>query len=177
MLHQVHGREVVVVRRPGEHDGATADAAVTVTAACALAVRTADCGPVVLYGDGVIGVAHAGWRGLVAGVLDAVVAAMRTLGAADVRAELGACIRPECYEFGSDDLDGVASRLGDEVRSTTRTGAPALDLGAAVERSLDRLGVELLDHGLCTGCEPDRFFSHRARREPQRTAAFAWLEP
>ncbi|HKY14173.1 MAG TPA: polyphenol oxidase family protein, partial [Microthrixaceae bacterium] len=73
-LRQVHGAEVVVVGAPGDHAGAEADAAVTGVPGAALAVQTADCAPVLLWGDGptgpVIGAAHAGWRGLYEGVLE-----------------------------------------------------------------------------------------------------------
>src|SRR5205085_527297 len=80
--------------------------------------------------------AHAGWVGLLAGVRGRTVEHMRALGATDVRAVLGPCIRVECYEFGPDDLDRVAARLGDGVRSTTASGTPALDLAAGVRASL-----------------------------------------
>ena len=76
-LRQVHGAEVVVVDRPGHRAGATADAAVTGATGAVLCVQTADCVPVVLVGDGVVGVAHAGWRGLVAGVIGSTVDARR----------------------------------------------------------------------------------------------------
>src|SRR5947209_17415238 len=76
-LRQVHGAEVVRVNRAGENAGRSADAAVTDSPRCAIAVLAADCPPVVLAGDGVVAVAHAGWRGLLAGVLPATVLAMR----------------------------------------------------------------------------------------------------
>ena len=80
-LRQVHGAEVVRVAGPGDAAGATADAAVTAAPGCALAVLTADCAPVALASaEGVIGVAHAGWRGVAAGVLEATVAEMRDAG-------------------------------------------------------------------------------------------------
>ena len=122
-LRQVHGDRVVVVDEPGGGAGRSADAAVTDRSGCALAVLTADCAPVALLGsNGVVGVAHAGWRGLVAGVLERAVEVMRAAGAGDVHALLGPCIRPGCYEFGADDLAQVARRLGDGVRGTTSTG-------------------------------------------------------
>src|SRR5207245_1905111 len=105
---------------PGGGAGQRADAAVTDRPGCALAILTADCAPVALIAsDGVVGVAHAGWRGLVGGVLERTVQVMRAGGASDVRALLGPCIRPGCYEFGADDLAQVARRLGDGVRATT----------------------------------------------------------
>jgi YfiH family protein len=167
---------VVTVTSPGEHAGDPADAAVTAIPGAVLAVHTADCAPVFLVADGVVGVAHAGWRGLASGVLPATAAAMRELGAQDIRAVVGPLIRAECYEFGADDLDRVASVLGDEVRGLTAHGAPALDLRAGVERALRDAEVhEVLHEGDCTACGVD-LFSHRARGDVGRQAAVVWLE-
>ncbi len=176
-LRQVHGASVVRVAGPGHQAGAVADAAVTAGAGCALAVLTADCAPVALASaEGVIGMAHAGWRGLVAGVLEATVSEMRALGATEIEAVIGPCIRPGCYEFGIDDLDVVAGRMGAAVRATTTAGRPALDLPAAVRAALAAAGVgpaAVADVGVCTACSADHF-SWRARREPQRQAAVIW---
>jgi YfiH family protein len=176
-LRQVHGAEVVHVDRPGDKAGWRADAAVTAHAGCALAVLTADCAPVALASpEGVTGVAHAGWRGVMAGVVEATVAEMRALGATDVSAVIGPCIHPGCYEFGPDALDDVAARLGDGVRATTAAGSPALDLPAAVRVALANAAVDVervTDVGICTACS-DNHFSWRARREQQRQAAVVW---
>jgi len=174
-LRQVHGDRVVVVTEPGGGAGERADAAVTDRPGCALAVLTADCAPVALVGSGgVVGVAHAGWRGLVGGVLERTVDVMRAGGASDVRAILGPCIRPECYEFGVEDLARVARRLGDGVRTTTTSGAPALDVPAAVRAALSQVGVDdVHDVGVCTACSPVHF-SHRARHELGRQALVVW---
>lgn len=173
-LHQVHGARVVVVTEPGEHAGAEADAAVTATPGCTLAVQVADCAPVALVSDAVVGVAHAGWRGIAAGVLPATVAAMRALGAGPIRATIGPCIRPGCYEFGEDDLEAVAALLGDAVRGRTSDGRPALDVPAAVRASLAAAGVDDVDDaGTCTACSADHW-SFRARRDAARQAVVAW---
>ena len=174
-LRQVHGDRVVVVTEPGGGAGQRADAAVTDRPGCALAVLTADCAPVALVGsDGVVGVAHAGWRGLVGGVLERTVGVMRAGGTRDVGAVLGPCIHPECYEFGSEDLAQVAKRLGDGVRAATTSGAPALDVPAAVRAALAQVGVtDVHDVGVCTACSPDHF-SHRARHELGRQALVVW---
>ena len=176
-LRQVHGDRVVRVHAPGGASGVRADAAVTDQPGCALAVFSADCAPVALASpEGVIGVAHAGWRGVVAGVLEATVREMRDLGATQVDAVLGPCIRPGCYGFGPAELDQVAARLGDAVRSTTTTGDPALDLPEAVRAALGNAGVtpeHIRDVGVCTACSPDHF-SWRARREQQRQAMVVW---
>jgi polyphenol oxidase len=174
-LRQVHGAGVVRVERPGHRAGSPADAAVTDQAGCALAVLTADCAPVALASaEGVIGVAHAGWRGAAAGVIEATVAAMRALGATEIDAVVGPRIGPECYEFGATELDDIASRLGDSVRAKTAQGTPALDLPAAVRAALTRAGVQhVTDIGTCTACSPAHF-SWRARQDQQRQAAVVW---
>lgn len=175
-LRQVHGAEVMTVTAPGEGAGRAADAAVTTTAGAVLVVQTADCAPVLFSGNGGLGVAHAGWRGIVDGVLEATVAALIDLGATPDRAVLGPCIRAGCYEFGPTDLDVVADRYGPAVRAETSGGAPALDVAAAVRVALDRQGIELDDHGVCTACS-SQHWSHRARQDAERQALVAWLEP
>jgi polyphenol oxidase len=174
-LHQVHGPDVVVVGAPGEAAGAEADAAVTAVPGCPIAVRTADCAPLVLWGPGTLGVVHAGWRGLLGGVVGAAADVMTRRGGAPVGAQLGPCIRAGCYEFGGHDLDAVAERFGSSVRATTGWGTPALDLAAAVRAACTEVGVDDVDDaGSCTACEP-RWYSHRARADVARQATVAWL--
>jgi copper oxidase (laccase) domain-containing protein len=159
---------VVTVTKPGEHADAQADAAVTRAPLAKIAVRTADCVPLVLIGQEAVGVVHAGWRGLASGVIQAAVAAM-----GDVRtAHVGPHIRAGCYEFGEDDLGHVAAALGDDVRGTTTWGAPALDLAAGVRSALG--GIPVVDTGACTACT-DLYFSWRARKETARFATIAWI--
>jgi len=174
-LRQVHGADVVHVQGPGDGAGTRADAAVTADAGCALAVLTADCAPVALASpEGVVGVAHAGWMGLLAGVVERAVERMRALGATDVAAVIGPCIRPECYEFGTEHLDRVVARLGDGVLATSVSGAPALDVPAAVRSALATAGVDDVDDvGRCTACDPG-WFSWRARQETARQAVVVW---
>ena len=178
VLRQVHGAAVVTVQKAGDHAGAEADAAVTRARRAPLAILTADCAPIAFASpEGVIGVAHAGWRGLLAGVVENTVAAMRELDATDVHAAVGPCIRPECYEFGPSELDDVASRLGESVRATASSGRPALDLPAAVWSAFRRAGVgRSLAVGGCTACEADQWFSHRARGQVERHALVAWVD-
>lgn len=175
-LTQVHGATVVEVDRPGAGAGTAADAAFTTVPGAALAVITADCAPVVLTSETVVGAVHAGWRGLVAGVLPATVRAMRGRGAGPITAWLGPCIRSRCYEFGAQDLSRAAAELGDAVRGTTAWGTEAFDVTAAVVSALEGVGVsDLVDTGVCTACSPVHY-SHRARAETGRQAAFVWLE-
>jgi YfiH family protein len=176
-LSQVHGASVVAVRAPGHGAGAEGDALVSAHPGAALAVFTADCAPVVLASpEGVIGVAHAGWRGLVKGVVERAVDDMRALGAVHIEAALGPCIHAECYEFSPDDLDLAAAQLGDGVRSHTRAGAPSLDMQAGVVAALRVAGVPLVyDANVCTACAAGDYFSHRARAETERQATLVWL--
>jgi YfiH family protein len=176
-LRQVHGDTVLVVDGPGSGAGAVADASATTNGTAALAVLTADCAPIALAApEGVVAVVHAGWRGLVAGVIDAAARTVRDLGGSRIEAALGPCIHPGCYEFGAGDLDAVAAACGPAVRSRTTEGRPALDLPTAVRTMLTRAGVELAyDAGTCTACAGDRYFSHRARQDRGRQGVVAWL--
>lgn len=182
-LRQVHGADVVVVDDGNRASacGTEADALVTATRGVALAVHTADCSPVV-FSDvegSIIGVAHAGWRGLHAGVIEATVAAMRALGADGIFGVLGPCIRSECYEFGAADLDALVAAYGPSLRSETTAGTPALDMIAGVEHAARGCGIDLFvsSDGTCTSCDADRWFSHRARGETGRMATVVWIEP
>jgi polyphenol oxidase len=170
-LTQVHGADVHVVERPGAVQGRPGDALVSVVPGVVLAVFTADCAPVALGSpEGVFGVAHAGWRGIETGVIEATIGVMRDLGATRIEAALGPCIRPECYEFGADDLDRLRAVLGPAVVGRTAEGHPALDVPAAVRMCLERAGVALTtDHGACTACSAD-FYSYRARGDRARQA-------
>ena len=175
-LTQVHGATVVSVDGAGDRAGAEADAAVTSTPGAPLAVQTADCAPVLLVGDGVIGAAHAGWRGLVAGVLEATVAAMRARSGGDVRAVIGPHISASLYEFGAGDLGALVRRYGPSVSGVTATGSPALDVAAAVGIALRRTGVtDVRSVGGCTGSST-RWYSHRVRGDRSRQASVVWLE-
>jgi hypothetical protein len=175
-LRQVHGATVVVVDGPGTGRGQEADAAVTTCAGAALAVLTADCPPVALSSpDGVVGIVHAGWRGLMAGVVEAAVSAMRALGAGEVSAALGPCIHPHAYRFSANDLAAVVSRFGAAVAARDDAGQPALDLPAAVGIALRRAGAVLVaDAGTCTHCSPDHW-SWRARADQGRQATVVWM--
>lgn len=179
-LDQVHGATVAVVERPGAASGTPADAAVTDLPGTALSIRVADCVPVALLGDSAIAVAHAGWRGLAAGVLEASLDALAELdgegSAEEVIAVVGPHIGPCCYEFGEDDLAHLVATFGSGVAAETRDGRPALDLAAAVGVSLGRRGVSATFDGACTSCD-DRHWSFRATGTACRQAMLAWMEP
>jgi len=175
LLRQVHGARVVVVDGPGGADGEAADAAVSHVGGAALAVLTADCAPVALSSpEGVFGVAHAGWRGLRAGVIEATVQAMRRLGATRVEAVLGPCIHPCCYAFGAGELVQLESRLGASVKAVDREGRPALDVPAAVRSALHLAGASLVGQsGVCTSCLGG-YWSWRRSATSHRQAMVAW---
>src|SRR5690606_15998658 len=96
-LRQCHGADVVVVEAPGDQAGARADGAVTAAVGAALVIRAADCAPIALLADEAVGIAHAGWRGLLAGVVERTVEALRGLGATRIEARIGPCISPAAY--------------------------------------------------------------------------------
>ncbi|HKM61421.1 MAG TPA: peptidoglycan editing factor PgeF [Acidisphaera sp.] len=171
-LMQVHGARVVRVREawePGQ--GPQADAAVSDRPGDALAIVTADCAPV-LFADaeaGVIGAAHAGWRGAVAGVLDAAVAAMTALGARPERitAAIGPCIAQDSYEVGPDLRDSL---LGHDPRDAGfftpghRADRWQFDLPGYCAARLAQTGVgRVVATGIDTMVDETRFFSHRRR--------------
>lgn len=171
---QVHGAEVVTVTAPwGLGQGARADAMVTAVPGLALGVITADCTPVLLEDRrvGVVGAVHAGWRGALAGVLEATVAAMMALGArpADIVAAVGPSIRQESYEVGADLRDAVLAdtsaaerffRDGRLDESGTRRWQ--FDLaGYCVARLAEVAQVDVI--AADTMADETRFFSHRRR--------------
>lgn len=173
-LRQVHGATVVEVDGTGAGAGTEADAAVTELLDAVLCVQTADCVPIVLVGPDVLGVVHAGWRGLVAGVIDRAVAAMRIRRDGPIRAVIGPCIRPASYEFGPDALAEVEAAVGGPAAATTSEGGLALDLGAATTHALQAAGVVSIDDlGFDTADE--RWFSHRVRADRGRQVTAARL--
>jgi len=179
---QVHGAGVFTVTGSAPTGSGAlpmfpvADALVGDVAGVALAVAVADCGPVALASrEGIVGVAHAGWRGVLAGVLPAAVAAMHALGARDVVAALGPCVHPCCYPFGREELAAFADMYGPGVVTEDAEGRPALDLPSAIAASLERSGVAVATTSpTCTACG-GRHFSHRRDRTPARNALAVWL--
>jgi polyphenol oxidase len=168
--YQSHSPNVVVAEAPWTTgDRPQADAIVTRMRALAIGVTTADCGPVLLADPrtGVIGAAHAGWRGALTGVIEATVAAMERLGAArgQIRAAIGPMIRQTNYEVGPD----LVARFRAEDPAASRFFAPAkreahamFDLAGYIAARLKRAGITAVeDTGLCTYADPERFFSYR----------------
>ncbi len=179
-LKQVHGVDVVRCDGVAADDEPVADAAVASTPGSVLAILTADCLPVVFAsaaGDEV-GAAHAGWRGLAAGVLEATVAAMRT-PADRLIAWLGPAAGPQAYEIGEEVFRAFVDRDAAATAAfvATRPGHWRVDLYALARLRLARVGVpRVFGGGLCTISDPQRFFSHRRDARTGRLATLAWFQ-
>lgn len=169
--YQVHSAAVAVVREafdPFSPDRPRADALVTDRPGLLIGVLTADCAPVLLADAraGVVGAAHAGWKGALAGVTDATLAAMEALGADRGRivAAIGPCIAQASYEVD----DAFAARFAADDPATerfflaARPGHPRFDLEGYVAHRLAAAGVGRIEAtGLDTVADGDRFFSYR----------------
>jgi purine-nucleoside/S-methyl-5'-thioadenosine phosphorylase / adenosine deaminase len=187
---QVHGRSVAVAGRFEAGRGASdfdsgiprTDGLVTIVPGMAVAVLTADCLPVALIAPGGPGVAvaHAGWRGVLAGV--AVITARKLAESTDSSfAEILAFIGPHigscCMEAGPEVADRFARHFGEEVARSSVQGKSLIDLQLAVELQLTAAGIEkknIFGAGACTLCGQG-YFSHRASADCGRQGAFAAL--
>lgn len=168
--YQVHSPDVVVAVEPwAAADNPKADAVVTAVPDLAVAVSSADCGPV-LFADGeagVVGAAHAGWRGAFTGVVEATVEAMVGLGAKRERiaAAVGPMISGAAYEVGPEFVDrfrGAGEDLARWFRPSGNEGHALFDLPSYILERLRRAGVtKAEDLGLCTYADEARFFSYR----------------
>ena len=168
-VHQIHSPEAVYVAEPWPQDSRPrADAMVTDRPRLLLGILTADCAPVLLADEqaGVVGAAHAGWRGALAGVTDSVVAEMEAIGARRERiaAAIGPCIAMPSYEvdeaFRQRLLD--ADPANDRFFSAAAAGTLHFDLPAYVRHRLIAAGVgEVETIHLDTYADPDRFYSYR----------------
>lgn len=152
-----------------------ADSLLTYTPNLGVLVRVADCVPVVLATEerDTVGVVHAGRKGLVAGVVPAAAQTLLDRGKGPVTAWLGPHICGRCYELDAATAGEVAAAVP-AAASTTRSGAPAADIGAGVTAQLEELGVTVHQLGGCT-LEDDRFFSYRRDATAQRQGALVVL--
>lgn len=180
VVRQVHGDRVLEVAASGpglvDRTGEQADAMVTGRRGLALAVRVADCVPV-LFADpdaGLVGAAHAGRAGLVAGVIRATVATLRERGATRLTAWIGPHICGACYEVPPEMAAAFADATG-VPQTTTRFGTTGIDLGAAARRQLDALGVPWEPHEACTLHEPGLSSHRRDGACAGRLAGLVWL--
>jgi YfiH family protein len=176
--YQIHSPVVVTVDAPWDVNvRPKADAIVTRASGLAIAVSTADCGPI-LFADaeaGVIGAAHAGWRGALSGVAEATIAVMERCGADRSRivAALGPMIRQQNYEVGPEfvaQFAAVDSGNRRFFRNAPRAGHSLFDLAEYIAARLAGAGIGRIDDlGRCTYAEPQTFFSYRRsvhRSEP-----------
>lgn len=176
---QVHGTNVVEVlddTSPEEVALVEADALVTRRRGAGLAVRVADCLPV-LFADpdaGVVAAAHAGRVGLAAGVLPATLARMRELGAIHVTAWIGPHVCGACYEVPEAMRDELGALLPGAA-SVTSWGTPALDLGAAAALQLEREGCVVELHDPCTRTTQSLHSHRRDGLASGRQAGIVWL--
>ncbi|MGH8077858.1 MAG: peptidoglycan editing factor PgeF [Lysobacter sp.] len=182
-LRQVHGIAVERVEGRSALGEPEADAAVTSVSGSVLAVLTADCLPVLFCAaDGSeVAAAHAGWRGLAAGVLEATVAAMRT-PAERVLAWLGPAAGPQHYEIGVEVYDAFVSQdwTAGRAFTSTRPHHWRVDLFALARQRLAKVGLmpdRIHGGGHCTIAEPQRFYSHRRDARTGRMASLVWIEP
>ncbi|MBU6270849.1 MAG: peptidoglycan editing factor PgeF [Betaproteobacteria bacterium] len=162
-----------------------ADAAVTDEPGLPLAILTADCLPVLISNreGSVVGAAHAGWRGLCAGVIEQTLAAARALagGSADWIAWLGPAIGPTAFEVGDEVRDAF---LGHDPRAAAgftagaRPGKWQADLVTLARQRLAAAGVDrVVGGGECTVADPQRFYSFRRDRTTGRQGSFIWIDP
>ncbi|MGF1503811.1 MAG: peptidoglycan editing factor PgeF [Chloroflexi bacterium] len=182
-VKQVHGAQVAHIvdgHQPAEP--IAADGMITTAAGIGLLMRFADCVPIILYDPvrHVLGMAHAGWRGTVAGVAPAVVQAMgHTFGSdpADIIAGIGPAICGACYEVGPEVTTALREALGPAAEPALLPppdpdGRPHVDLPAANRIALEGAGVQHIEvAGICTATSTGEFYSHRA--EAGHTGRFA----
>jgi YfiH family protein len=170
-VHQVHGKTVCVVTPENFSEKPEGDGMVTADAGIMLAVASADCVPILMMDAAakIVGAIHAGWRGVIAGIAEAGVRAIESLGAKprDLRAALGPSIGQCCFEVD----EGLAHRFAREVEGAEhhacagRPGKSHLDLRGIITDQLMRAGIpreSIMNVGPCTKCANDRFFSRRA---------------
>ncbi len=170
-VRQVHGRAVVRVTRSADAPVGDADALVCDIPGLAVGVVTADCLPVLIASpSGAVAAAHAGWRGLAAGVLTATVEALREIAsdADHAVAVIGPHVGASCYEVDEPVVQAFAARFGDalnEASRPSRAGHWKIDLARLARLDLERAGLAsdriaaLSD--ACTACDSERFYSYR----------------
>ncbi len=178
---QVHGRNVARVRaRDGGMLIPATDALITDAPGVALLLRFADCAPILFYDpvQRAVGLAHAGWRGVAAGVVPATVLALAAAFGSrpeDVWAGIGPAIGPQHYSVGVEVVEAIQAALPAGVQAATHCeGRWMMDLPTALEAQLRAMGVTQVEQsGLCTASRVDEWYSHRA--EAGRTGRFGVL--
>lgn len=184
-LNQVHGASVVKLTADLLGSVPTADASICAEPGIACTVQVADCLPVLFAAPRAraVGGAHAGWRGLAGGVLEATLAELRALAACEpgeVQAWLGPCIGPRQFEVGADVLQAFGADPALEDQPFFKSHAPGkwlADLAGLARRRLGAAGVSRITGGTwCTVEDASRFFSFRRDRSTGRMVAAIWLD-
>jgi hypothetical protein len=186
-LHQVHGIQVHRFDNPvagvasAPVSPPTADASATTLTNTVLAVLTADCLPVLFCNDvgTEIAAAHAGWRGLAGGILEATVQAIRS-PPETLLAWLGPAAGPQAYEVGAEVREAFVAHDQRAASAFTRTrpGHWLVDMYALARQRLADVGVHrVYGGGLCTISDPQRFYSHRRDQRTGRMATIIFLQP
>lgn len=195
-LQQIHGADIVraedaLTQAHASGTPTRADASVTDRAGTVCVVMVADCMPVLLCDEAgrAVGAAHAGWRGLAAGIVEQTarrVAELAGVQAGALHAYLGPAIGPDAFEVGPDVRDAFMNGVDGAQREATanafvehpqNAGKYLADLAALARLRLQRLGVTRIVGGdLCTVTQRERFYSYRRDRETGRMAALIWLD-
>lgn len=175
-LNQVHGNKALILEPNSSIEGLDADALVTDQSKQGLAIFTADCAPVVFASaEGILAIAHGGWKGLAAGILENTIKQMKSLGARTIEAILGPCIHFECYEFGNE-IEVLVQKIGPQIIGLSKDSKQSLDIVVVVDAILKNLDVKLLKFSMpCTSCDPS-FFSYRKHRDNSRQSMVAWKD-
>lgn len=169
LVHQVHGTDVLEARSGGRVAG-DGDGLATTEKGLAIGVLTADCVPVLIKGEHGIAAAHAGWRGMTAGVIDEAAEKVGAIEAAWVGPSIHAC----CYEVGSEVLAAFEAS-GLPVAERREDGRGRVGPGRAAAVILHRLGAPYLSQSsICTSCDAD-FFSYRRDGKTGRQGGFITL--
>ena len=180
-MKQVHGTAVADLDRMGDSEVATADAAVASTPGRVGVVLTADCMPLFLADEAGtrVAVAHAGWRGMAAGVIESTVQSM-DIAPRKLRAWMGPTIGPQAFEVGPEVREAFlkADPSADGAFRAHKPGKYLADLYALARRRLAGAGVaHVHGGGFCTYTDAERFFSYRRVQASGRMGAFIWIEP
>ncbi|MEO8504266.1 MAG: peptidoglycan editing factor PgeF [Acidobacteriota bacterium] len=171
---QVHSAEVLAAV---DGECGIGDALYASTPGLVLAIATADCVPIAIASGAEIAAVHAGWRGIVGGVVENSISRF-VAPAASLEAWIGPAVGPCCYEVGDEVAAQVIAASSSTVASTGASQKPHLDLQAAVREQLTRLGVRTVHTvAICTCCHPEWLWSYRRDgKDAGRNLAFAWLQ-
>jgi len=176
-LNQVHGIQIVEVDGSCIVEGDDGDALVTTFEKRVITVQVADCVPVSLISEGgAVAVVHAGWRGLLEGVLEEASNQLNVVRPGKQVAVVGPHIGACCYEFGKEELKPFIHKHGNSVLASTNSGSDSLDLSAVVVDILDGKEIEIIKQdSSCTFCDT-RYWSYRSSGTEKRQCLFAWIE-